>query len=409
MIIGEGTNEIQRTLIARQMLERWGERPGAAVSHPSRDGAPGGASDERRRMVLAVRQFVDRELGPVAAEQDRAGHLPPDLLAALADLGILGALIPAEDGGVGLDVPAWAMIVEELARGWSSAASAVAAHAVVARALALGGDELRRHLPKLARGADLGAIALAGDVRARRDRLDCVLTGACDLVDHAAAAAWLLVRARVDGRGAILAAVPRGAPGLRVGSPEATLGGRGLDPRRVDLDGVRIPLASVIGAASGTEEDRAREVLALARVGTAATAVGLAQGAFEAALRYSQQRVAFGKPICQHQAVQLALADMATAITAARLLTAHAAEALERGPDDAAALMAHLHATRVAADVSLAAMRVHGGYGYTVEFPVERCYRDAPRLALATGGEAAERAELAQRVAAMAAPSPGAA
>jgi alkylation response protein AidB-like acyl-CoA dehydrogenase len=168
----------------------------------------------------------------------------------------------------------------------------------------------------------------------------------------------------------------------------------------VTLDGVRIPLPQVPGARADREAPVASASLALARVSVAATAVGLAQAAFEAALRYSQQRVTFGKPICQHQAIQLKLADMATSVTAARLLTVHAAEALDAGGDEAAALMAKLLAARVAGDVTLEAMRVHGGYGYTVEFPVERFYRDAPRLALALGGEDAERAELARRVAA---------
>ncbi|MGH7325036.1 MAG: acyl-CoA dehydrogenase family protein, partial [Candidatus Rokuibacteriota bacterium] len=135
----------------------------------------------------------------------------------------------------------------------------------------------------------------------------------------------------------------------------------------------------------------------LARLGLAATAVGLAQAAFEAALRYSQQRTAFGVAICQHQAIQLKLADMAASLTAARLLTYHAAERLSDG-DDVPAGLARLLASRMAGDVSLEAMRIHGGYGYTAEFPVERFYRDAPRLALALGGPDAERATLAARL-----------
>jgi alkylation response protein AidB-like acyl-CoA dehydrogenase len=397
MIIGEGTNEIQRTLIARQALERWGERMGALVS---RDAEP----DDRRRMVLAIRQFVDKEIAPVAAEHERARAIPAGILAALADLGVLGALVPAADGGLGLDLPTWAMIIEELARGSATVASAAAAHAVVTRALALDGSrEWRARLAAMARGEALGAAALAGTVRARRQGLAWVLTGSAGLVEGAAGAGWLLVRARADGEGPIVAAVPRDAAGLRIGPPEDTLGGRGLDPRRVDLDGTSLPLAHVRGAASGAQEASGRAALALARLGLAATAVGLAQAALESAIRYSQQRVAFGKPICQHQAIQLKLADMATGITAARLLVGHAATALERDADDPAALMARLHAARVAADVTLEAMRVHGGYGYTVEFPVERLYRDAPRLALALGGEEAERAELAERVATAAA------
>jgi alkylation response protein AidB-like acyl-CoA dehydrogenase len=139
-------------------------------------------------------------------------------------------------------------------------------------------------------------------------------------------------------------------------------------------------------------------VLAVGRLGLAATGVGLAQAAFEAALRYSRERTAFGKAICQHQAVQLKLADMATAITAARLLTTHAAERLDTAGDDLPTLMARLHATEVAAQVTLEAMRIHGGYGYTTDFPVERYYRDAPRLLVALGGNDAERRDLGNRL-----------
>jgi alkylation response protein AidB-like acyl-CoA dehydrogenase len=393
MIIGEGTNEIQRTLIARQMLERWGERPGALVS---REGEP----DERRQMLLTVRQFVDKEVAGVAGDLERSGGDPAPLLGALADLGILGALTPVEHGGLGLDLATWAMIVEELARGWTAVAGVVAAHTVATRALALDDAHAwRTLLPRMARGAERATLALAGSVTARRDALDCVLTGSAGLVDDAGRADRLLVAAVADGTRTVVALVSRGAAGLRIGPPEGTLGGRGLDARSVDLDGVRVPMGCVLGASTGREEDCARATLALARVGLAATGVGLAQAAFEAALRYAQQRVTFGKPICQHQAIQLKLADMATAITASRLLTNHAAGALEGDPDDASACMARLHAARTAAEVTLEAMRVHGGYGYTVEFPVERFYRDAPRLALALGGEEAERADLARRVA----------
>jgi alkylation response protein AidB-like acyl-CoA dehydrogenase len=395
MIIGEGTNEIQRTLIARQMLERWGERPGALL--PGGDGA----LDERRSMVLAVRQFVDKEIAPAAADLERSRRYPEVLVAALADLGVLGALVPVDDGGLGLGAGPWAMLLEELARGWTAVAATAAAQGVLGHLLAQSGAPAhRRLLPGIARGSVSAALALGGAVTARRERTECVLTGDAGLVDGPARADWLLVAASIDGDARIAVLVPRGAAGVRVGPPEDTLGGRGLESSFVALDGARVPLHHVLGAEAGQDTHLASSALATARVGLAAIAVGLAQAAFEAALRYSQQRITFGKPICQHQAIQLKLADMATSITAARLLTAHAAEALAARGDETAPLMAKLLAGRVAADVTLEAMRVHGGYGYTVEFPVERFYRDAPRLALALGGEDAERAELARRVAA---------
>jgi alkylation response protein AidB-like acyl-CoA dehydrogenase len=181
---------------------------------------------------------------------------------------------------------------------------------------------------------------------------------------------------------------------LVIGDPEPMLGARGLDACRLVVDGVH-PQRLLVGA------ERTGPVLGVACVLAAATAVGLAQAAFEAALRYSQQRTTFGKPLCQHQAVQLKLADMATGITAARLLTNEAAASEAAGPlDPAAAAMARLQAASVAVQATLESMRIHGGYGYVSEFPVERYYRDATRLLFVPVDEDALRADLAARLAA---------
>jgi len=384
MIIGEGTNEIQRTLIARQLVERHGERLAAVP----RDAEP----EERRRTVLAVRQFVEKVVVPVAAELEREARHPAALVGDLAQLGVLGALVPPALGGAGLDLPAWAMVIEELARGWSVPAAIVAGHAAATWAVARSGrpELARRWLPVLATGERLGAAALDAALPARRDGDRLVVTGSTPPVDAAPRAGLFLVSVLADGARPALAVVPREAPGLAVGAVEPTLGARGLEPAPLRLTDVRIDAASVLEGDAGAG--------ALARLGLAATGVGLAQAAFEAALRYSQQRSAFGRPICQHQAVQLTLADMATAVTAARLLTSRAAERLADG-DDLPAALARLRAADVAARVTLEAMRVHGGYGYTAEFTVERFYRDAPRLALALGGVDADRAAVARRLA----------
>jgi alkylation response protein AidB-like acyl-CoA dehydrogenase len=362
MIIGEGANEIQRTLIARQLVQRHGERPGALTS---REGEPA----ERRQIVLAVRQFVDKSLVPLVAEHESAGHYPDGVVHELAELGLLGALVDPVRGGLGLDLCTAAMLLEELARGWTTAAAVAAGHLVATAALerfAAPADREGR-LPALARGERLAATVLGGDVEARREDGAWILRGATALVDNAPRAAVFLLRARHGDR-PILALVERGTPGLHVGEPEATLGARGLDPCGLTLEAVR-PAVVLAGEAA----DQAQ---AAACVAVAAIAVGLAQAAFEAALRYSQQRTTFGQPLCQHQAVQLKLADMATGITAARLLTYHAAAG-----DPADAAMARLLAAKVAADATVESMRIHGGYGYVSEFPVERFYRDAARLA----------------------------
>jgi alkylation response protein AidB-like acyl-CoA dehydrogenase len=390
MIIGEGTNEIQRTLIARQLVERHGERMGALTS---REGEP----EERRQLVLAVRQFVDKSVVPVAAEHDAAGRYPGALVRELGELGVLGATVDPAQGGLGLDLVTTAMLVEELARGWTTLAAAVAGHLVTTWALArLGAPGLREAwLPPLARGERLATTALGRAVAARSDGDGWILAGASALADNAPRADLVLLAAEDGGR-PLLALVERASAGLVVEAPEATLGARGLDPCRLLVDGVR-PHGVLIGP------ERAGQVVGVACVLAAATAVGLAQAAFEAALRYAQQRTTFGKPLCQHQAVQLKLADMATGITAARLLTGEAA-ATEAGGrlDPARAAMARLHAAAAAAQATLESMRIHGGYGYVSEFPVERYYRDAPRLLFTPLDDEALRADLATRLAASA-------
>jgi alkylation response protein AidB-like acyl-CoA dehydrogenase len=386
MIIGEGTNEIQRTLIARQLVERHGERLGALTS---REGEP----EERRQLVLAVRQFVDKTLVPVAAEHDATGRYPAGVMQELAELGVLGALADPRYGGLGLDLVTATMILEELGRGWTTVAAAAAGHLAATWALDRFGTpgEREAHLPGLGRAAPMATAVFAGAVTARPLDDGWRLSGTTGLADNAPRARWFAVAAAAgDGR-RLLALVEHGAPGLRVGAPEATLGARGLDPCVLTLQDVR-PAIMLAG-------DAASAARGLAALATAAVAVGLSQAAFEAALRYAQQRTTFGRPLCQHQAVQLKLADMATGITAARLLTERAAESAAGGAlDVAAAAMARLHAAAVAARVTLETMRIHGGYGYVNEFPVERFYRDAARLGFVPVDDDALRADLAARV-----------
>jgi alkylation response protein AidB-like acyl-CoA dehydrogenase len=386
MIIGEGTNEIQRTIICRNLLERYGERTGALTSRE-------GLDPERKQMVFAVRQLVDKEIVPAAGDLEPSSRPPSPLIARLVELGILGALVPPEHGGLGLDLTTYSMIVEELARGWAAIAGLTAGHATAALGVGrLAAREQReRWLPPMTRGERWGTVVLAGAVTARPADGAWILDGAAALVDNAAEADLLVVQARRDDDALAAFVVERGARGLAISGPRETLGGRGLGPADVVFEAVR--------AVGGMEV--AVELQAVARLGLAATAIGLAQAAFEAAFRYSQQRVTFGKPICQHQAIQLKLADMATRITASRALLSSAADRLDVDrADDAGAIMARLDAADTAYVVTLEAMRIHGGYGYTKEFPVERYYRDAARLLTAPPDADAERRELARRWAA---------
>jgi alkylation response protein AidB-like acyl-CoA dehydrogenase len=367
MIIGEGTNEIQRTIIARQLVERHGERGGALVS---RDGEP----DDRRRMLLAVRQVVDKSVAPVAAEHDRNGLVPDEIIAELADLGVFAALVPPSHGGLGLDAATWTMVIEEVARAWAAPALLAVAQGAVASALAVADDDSARHLAALGRAELLAAVVSLPTALARRDGAEYAIDGDSGPVPHSPRASLLAVTL-ADGTAWWL--VPSSMLGLTVTPAPPDLGLRGAPPAMISLRGVRVPIAPSAASASA--------LLGMAELGVAAVAVGLGQAAFEAALRYSQQRTTFGKAICQHQAVQLKLADMATRLTAARLLVGDAAQRPTRDAHSAAR-RARRFAVDVAVGVTLESMRIHGGYGYTTEFPVERYYRDAAALLAAAPG-----------------------
>ena len=387
MIIGEGTNEIQRLIICRNLLERYGERPGALTS---RDDLP----EEQRQLVLAVRQAVEKDVASVIQDYEAGRRDPEPLVARLAELGIFGALAEPDHGGLGLSLATTAMIVEEVARGSATLGTWLGAQLAASLAIARHAprDVRERLLPPMTRGERWTAPIIGPSIGARRAGADWVLTGSAPVVANAGRAKLFLVNTALeDGRSRCFA-VDAGRAGLTVGLASDTVGLRGLGAADVVLVGVRL------GAVAALREGAETLLEAVCNVGTAATAVGLAQAAFEAALRYSQQRSTFGQPICQHQAVQLKLADMATRITAARLLTARAAERLDvDSRDDAGAIMARLTAGETAYTVTLEAMRIHGGYGYTSEFPVERYYRDAAALLLGPRDPATERRRLAAR------------
>ena len=288
MIIGEGTNEIQRTIIARSLLERYGERLGALTS---RDGE----SEDVRQMVFAVRQLVDKQVVPAAQDLDVAHAHPAGLVTGLGELGILGALVDPRYGGLGLDSRTTVMIVEELARGSATLAAIALAHFVVTHALQSGAtaEQRERFLPPMTRGETLGAVAVASGIRATHAGEDWILDGETSPIDHAAHAGLVLVEA-TSPDGAVWLVVGPDMPGVRVGAPVATLGLRGLDACRIAFEACRVPSRNHLGAAAGRGDRPSAAVLALARLGVAAIGVGLAQAAFEAALRYSQQRTTFG-------------------------------------------------------------------------------------------------------------------
>ncbi len=390
MIIGEGANEIQRILIARQLLERHGERFGATTS---RENEP----EERRQVIMAVRQFVQKDVMPLAQEEDAAGRFPGALVEQLAELGVFGALVPADYGGLGLDLTTTAMVVEELARGWAMLGALVAGHLATADAIAhyAGGAERARLLPAMVRAERLGAVALGAPAAARRAGGGWGLAGRAPLVPAAARATVFAILADHEGhRAAFLA--ESGVAGLEAGPAVDTLGLRGLGAADLTFAHLRLPYDARLG---GDDADVATAIESRLRLGEAAVAVGIGEAAFEAALRYAQQRSTFGKPIAQHQAIQLKLADMATRIAAARLLVYRAAARLGARPGEAAAAaMARLEAAETAYHAALESMRTHGGYGYTKEFPAERFYRDAAVLLAGDGAAGRLRLTVARAV-----------
>ncbi|HET6369190.1 MAG TPA: acyl-CoA dehydrogenase family protein, partial [Pseudomonadales bacterium] len=390
MIIGEGANEIQRILIARQLLERHGERFGATTSRESEP-------EERRQVIMAVRQFVQKDVMPLAQEGDAAGRFPGALVEQLAELGVFGALVPADYGGLGLDLTTTAMVVEELARGWAMLGALVAGHLATADAIAhyAGGAERARLLPAMVRAERLGAVALGAPAAARRAGGGWGLAGRAPLVPAAARATVFAILADHEGhRAAFLA--ESGVAGLEAGPAVDTLGLRGLGAADLTFAHLRLPYDARLG---GDDADVATAIESRLRLGEAAVAVGIGEAAFEAALRYAQQRSTFGKPIAQHQAIQLKLADMATRIAAARLLVYRAAARLGARPgESAAAAMARLEAAETAYHAALESMRTHGGYGYTKEFPAERFYRDAAVLLAGDGAAGRLRLTVARAV-----------
>src|SRR5215472_16820213 len=359
---------------------------------------------EKQMIVAEVRRFVDREVIPVAHDLEQSDTYPAALVEKLKKLGIFSATIPEAYGGLGLTFSTYARIIEELSRGWMSLSGVINSHLIMAFIIANAGtaEQKTRLLPGMATGEKRGGLALTephagSDVQsirttAKRDGDHYVLSGSKMFITNARHGTMLAVAAKTDPSakpayaGVSMFAVEKNEHGPTVSRNLKKLGYKGIDTCEVLLDNLAVPAANLIGGEPGAGFKQVMSALEVGRVNVAARAVGVAQAAFENAIRYSQQRVAFGKPICQHQAVQLMLADMGTRVEAARLLVQNAAGRKDAGLRcDLEAGMAKLFASEACAKISLDAMRILGGYGYTQEFPVERFYRDAPLMMIGEG------------------------
>ncbi len=371
----------------------------------------------RRQIIDAVRRFVEREVIPNASRLEHADEYPSAMVARMKELGLFGATIPEEYGGLGLDFTTYAMIVEEICRGWMSLSGILNTHLLLAYILRTFGtdEQKKRFLPVMATGEKRGALALtephAGS-DAQRIRATAVRRGDSYYVNGTkmfvtngrfgtmfALAAKTNPAADPPGKGISLFVAEKGPAGCTVSRDIPKLGYKGVDTVEVLFEDFPVPADNLIGGVEGEGFRHVMSGLEVGRINIAARAVGVARAAFEDAIRYAQQRETFGKPICQHQAVQLKLADMATKIEAARLLTHAAAQKKDRGERcDLEAGMAKLFASETGHEVALDAMRIFGGYGYTKEFAVERYYRDAPLMIIGEGTNEIQRLVIARNL-----------
>jgi alkylation response protein AidB-like acyl-CoA dehydrogenase len=379
-------------------------------------------SAEQREIVATIRDFVERDVVPVASELEHADEYPTALVETMKELGLFGVTIPEEYGGLGLDLSTYARIQVELSRGWMSLSGVLNTHFISAWMIRTHGTEEQRdrYLPRMATGELHFAYSMTephagSDVQAIRTRAvregdEYVITGQKMWATNGLRSSGVMLLAKTDPdadpphRGMTAFVVEKEPnvheqPGLTVSQPLRKLGYKGVESTELVFDGFRTPAASVLGGEEGQGFKHCMGGIELGRVNIAARAVGIAQAAFEAAIRYAQEREAFGKPIARHQAIQLKLAQMATKIEASRLLMLEAARRKDAGERaDLEAGMAKLFATETAEEVALEAMRIHGGYGYSQEYVVERIYRDAPVLILGEGSNEIQQLLIARRL-----------
>ena len=354
----------------------------------------------RAEIVGNVRRFVEREVIPQANQLEHADEFPERIVLQMRELGLFGITIPEQYGGLGLDLLTYIGVIEELSYGWMSLSGILNTHTMLAALLMHYGTEEQqlRWLPSLATGEKRGALSLsepdAGSdtrsisCRAVRDGEEYVVNGTKAWVTNGERASLVVLAAKSDA--GISAFIVEKEPGPRfegisVSKKVGKLGYKGIETVEMSYADHRIPAANLVGE-PGRGLPQILGVLEIGRINIAARAVGVAQAAFDAAIGYAQLRTAFGKPIAEHQAIQLKLAEMATRLEASRLLTRNAAERKMAGLRcDVEAGMAKLFASETALELSMEAMRIHGGMGYTDELPVERYYRDAPLMVIGEG------------------------
>jgi alkylation response protein AidB-like acyl-CoA dehydrogenase len=364
----------------------------------------------------AIDAFLARDVAPYVHKLEHDDIYPEAIVARMRELGLFGSTISAAYGGLGLPCTTYADIVERIARVWMSVTGIFNSHLIMAAIVQRNGTAAQKHefLPRFASGDLRGGLALTEpdcgtDLQAircfaRREGDHYVVNGTKTWISNGIHGSCFAVLVKTDlhaeprHRGMSMLLAEKG-PGFTVSRKLEKLGYKGIDSAELVFQDYRVPMDRLIGGVEGLGLKHALSGLELGRINVAARGVGIAQAALDASLRYAQVRKTFGKPIAQHQAIQLKLADMATRTEAARLLTRRAAEMYDRGDRcDMEAGMAKLFATEAALENATEAMRVHGGYGYSTEFPVERLYRDAPLLVIGEGTNELQRIIIARQL-----------
>ncbi|PNE41240.1 acyl-CoA dehydrogenase family protein [Streptomyces noursei] len=368
-------------------------------------------SEDEQSVVGTVHDFVDKDVKPVVRELEHGDIYPEALIEQMKRLGVFGLAVPEEYGGTPVSTPCYVLVTEELARGWMSLAGAMGGHTVVAKLLVRYGTEeqKRRYLPKMATGEIRATMALTepgggSDLQALRTvaRKDArgggyLINGTKTWITNSRRSQLIALLCKTDPtatpahRGISLLLVEHG-PGLTVSRDLPKLGYKGVESCELSFEDCRAPDDALLGGVEGKGFGQMMKGLETGRLQVAARALGVGRAALEDALAYARQREAFGKPIWQHQSIGNYLADMATSLTAARQLTLYAAREADAGRRvDMEAGMAKLFASETALQIALNAVRIHGGYGYSTEFDVERYFRDAPLMIVGEGTNEIQR------------------
>lgn len=359
---------------------------------------------DKQQILDLVKDFCKKEISPVASKLEHADEYPHEIVAKMKELGFFGFTISEEYGGFGVDFVTYALVIEEITRHWMSVAGILNSHLIMCYIIEKYGTEeqKRKFLPKLAQGEFRGGLALseadAGtDVQNMSTKAEkvgdhYVVNGSKMWITNARYGNTFILAAKTDTKidprykGISLFIIQKGGEGFEVQRDIDKLGYKGVKTCEITFENFRVPENQLIGGEEGKGFKQVLGGLELGRVNVAARGVGLARASFEDSIKYAQQRKTFGVPICEHQAIQLKLGEMGTKLEAARLLTLNAATKLQNGERcDLEAGMAKLFATEVGFELSGEALRIHGGYGYTKEFNVERYYRDSPLMLIGEG------------------------